>query len=185
MSDNKLEGGGLLDAIKNAAVNAADQVTQMFSLKPVAKYMSGARCVLKINDELIGFAFNVSWNIQTTVTEIRTIDDYLPYELAPKHVIVTGTIGALHIPGAGFLDDSDHPMQSNTVNFLRQKYISIEVRDSQSDALLFMTRKALIIGRAESISVEQLSQVTLQFRAIGWIDEQPVKGITNPELTQL
>lgn len=35
------------------------------STKPEAKYVTGARCVIKVNGRLVGFAFSVSWNVQT------------------------------------------------------------------------------------------------------------------------
>src|ERR1051326_8653734 len=81
------------------ASNLGENVSGIFSTKPTAKYASGARCILKINDKICGFAFGISWKITTSVIEITTIDDYLPYELAPQRVSVEGTISALHIPG--------------------------------------------------------------------------------------
>ena len=70
----------------------------IISTRTTAKYASGARTTLKINSKVCGFAFAVSWRINTMVTEINTIDDYLPYELAPQRVTVEGTLSALHIP---------------------------------------------------------------------------------------
>ena len=37
----------------------------IFSLRPMGKYMTGARCIIKINGKLAGFAFQISWNIKT------------------------------------------------------------------------------------------------------------------------
>src|ERR1035437_6121649 len=79
--------------------NLASNVAGIVSTRPNAKFMSGARCTLKINNKLVGFAFAISWNIHTTVTEVNTIDNYLPYELAPQRITVNGTISALHVPG--------------------------------------------------------------------------------------
>ena len=135
--DNK---NALLPTEEQLAANAASNIS-VISLKPNAKYASGARTTLKINNQIIGFAFSVSWNIRTTVSEIRTIDTYLPYELAPKHVTVDGTLGMFHIPGRGL---SSELIQADVLNFLQQKYISIEVRDSATDNLLFATTKAMV-----------------------------------------
>jgi len=167
---NKLKNNGLeLGAIgQQIGENLLSNVTGVVSVLPTAKYTSGARVKLSINGELVGFAFGVSWNVSTTVSEIRSIDDYLPQELAPKHVSVTGTLSMLHIPGEG---PSISAHQSNVLNFLHQKYITIEVRDSATDNLLFFTNKAMVISRAETIQAEQLGTIQLEWRAIGWKDE--------------
>jgi len=151
---NKLDEGATFGgAVDTVGRNLLGNVTGILSAVPIAKYASGARVKLKINNKLVGFAFNVSWNISTSVTEIRTIDNYVPHELAPKHVTVTGTLGEFHIPGEG---PSKSGHQSHILSFLQQKYITIEVRDSQSDNLLFFTNKAMIVSRAEDLRAEQI-----------------------------
>jgi hypothetical protein len=69
LTDNILEGnlGGII------------------SSRPTAKYMSGARCVLRINGRPVGFAFNVSWRIDTVFAEINAIDNPLPEEFVPGY----------------------------------------------------------------------------------------------------
>lgn len=151
------------------ANNVLSNISGIFSTKPTAKYASGARCILKINSKLVGFAFDISWRINTTVVEINTIDDFLPYELAPQRITVEGSLSALHIPGqsAGTL-----LWQPDILNFLFQQYITIEVRDSATDQLLFFTDKAMITSRAEDIRVDQLSSVQLSWKAVGFRDER-------------
>jgi hypothetical protein len=151
------------------ANNVASNISGILSTKPSAKYASGPRCALKINNQLVGFAFDFSFRMNTTVVEVNTIDDYLPYELAPQRITCEGTISALHIPGtsAGTL-----LWQPDILNFLFQQYISIEVRDSATDQLLFFTDKAMITSRAEDIKVDSLAQVQLSWRAIGFRDER-------------
>lgn len=169
MADNKIDnalpvpnGGDLLS-------NVASNGSSIFSIKPMAKYLSGARCVLRINGKIVGFAFGVSWKIETSVTEIRTVDDYLPYELAPKHISVDGTISGFRIPGSGPGSDL---IQTDILSFLHQRYIELEVRDSQTDNLIFLTKRALIVGRSENVKSNQLADMTLKFKAIGWSDER-------------
>lgn len=142
----------------------------IFSTRPVAKYASGARCKLKINGKLVGFAFNVTWRVNTIYTEVNTIDDPLTNELVPTRLSVDGTISAMHIPGQSATAEM---WQSDVLSFLFHQYIQIEVRDSQTDDLLFLTNKAVILTRQEDIRVDSLAQVTLQFKAIGWSDEKP------------
>lgn len=160
---------------QNVANNLAGNLAGVFSTRPNAKFMSGARCTLKMNGKLVGFAFGISWTINTTVTEINTIDDYLPYELAPQRITVEGTISALHIPG---VSPSTEQWQANVLSFLFGPYISIEVRDSGTNQLIFATDKAMIVSRTEDLKVDQLANVTLRWRAIGFIDE---KGPATPK----
>jgi hypothetical protein len=150
------------------------------STRPSAKYITGARIIIKVNGRLVGFAFNISWNINNTITKIQTIDDYNAWELAPKRVEVNGTIGCFHIPSQG---PGVNLMQADILSFLFQKYITIEARDSRTDQLLFLTNKAMITSRSQSVTAEQLSQITLNWEAIGYEDErkpEPPKGYDGP-----
>jgi hypothetical protein len=149
--------------------NINSQVSPIFSSRPMAKYSTGARTILRVNNQLVGFAFNISWRINTQYDEIFTIDDYMPHELAPNKITVEGTLGAFHIPGKGA---SAEMIQSNVLSFLTHRYVSIEVRDSQTNDLLFQTNKAMIISRAEDIKADDITRVTLQWKAIGWQDEK-------------
>jgi hypothetical protein len=125
--------------------------------------------MLKINSQLVGFAFGISWRINTSHVEVNTIDDYLPHELAPQRVTVEGTLSYLHIPGQSATTQFH---QADVLGFLFHKYITIEVRDSQTDQVLFMTSKAVVTSRSEELKVDQLANVTLNWKAIGWIDER-------------
>jgi len=149
--------------------NVASNVSGIFSTKSAARYASGARTTLKINGKVSGFAFGISWRINTAVTEINTIDDYFPAELAPQRISVEGTMSMLHIPGQSA---GTELWQPDALNFLFQQYITIEVRDSATDQLLFYTSKAMITSRAEDIRVDSLANVSLQWKAIGFQDER-------------
>lgn len=157
------------------ADNLASQAAGIFSTRPNARYVSGARTILKINNKICGFAFGVSWRINTSTVDITTIDDYFPHEIAPQRITVEGTISALHIPGQSA---GNELWQPDALNFLFQQYITIEVRDSATDQLLFYTNKAMITSRQEDIKVDSLANVQLSWRAIGFQDER------RPELAE-
>jgi len=148
---------------------ALGDLSGIISTRPVAKYMSGARCILKINSKLVGFAFGITWRINTSYTDINVIDDVLPTELAPQRITVDGTISALHIPGQSVTTELWQP---DVLSFLFNQYVTIEVRDSQTNNLLFYAGKAVITSRQEDIRVDQLANVNLSWRAIGWKDEK-------------
>lgn len=141
----------------------------IISTRAMAKYMSGARCILRVNSKIVGFAFGISWRIQTSFTEIDTIDNVLPDELAPRRIQVDGSISALHIPGRGI---GIQLWQPDVLSFLFHQYITIEVRDSQTNDLLFLAPKAVITTRQEEVKVDDLAQVSLSFQAIGFRDEK-------------
>lgn len=170
MSNNKLDSSG--SVLSTLAANAANNIEGIFSLKPTAKYLSGARCVLKANGKILGFAFAISWNIETAAQEIMTIDDYMPYELAPNTITVTGQISAFRVPGSG---PGQQLLQADILSFMHQRYIEIEVRDSATDNLIFLTKKALITSRSENIKQDALAEMTLNFKAIGFADERSPK----------
>lgn len=164
---NKLQGDGG-SVLQNVAQNALDQFNGILSTRRIAKYASGARTILRINGEIVGFAFSINWTIRTEGKEIRTVDDYLPTEIVPNTVSVSGSIGAFHIPGAS---PTKKQYMANLLSFPFHKYITIEVRDSQTDNLLFFTNRAQIVGRSEQLQAEQLGSMNLEFKAIGWLDE--------------
>jgi len=183
--NNRIDNGPLANAgnfAQNVVDNVASQGAGIISTLPTAKFASGARCVLKINGRLIGFAFGVSWRIQTMATEIMTIDDWLPAELVPTRVLVEGTLSCFHIPGQGA---SAEFIQANLGNFLFQKYIQIEVRDSQTDALLFFAPKVMVTSRAEDFHTDALASMNLTWKAIGWKDERNPALPTNADTTTI
>jgi hypothetical protein len=155
LADNLASGAGL---------------TNVFSSRPVAKFMTGARVVLRVNGRISASFSQVSWDIQTDGKEIQTIDDYLPHEIAPTRISVTGTLSGFRIPGQG---PTSELIQADIMSFLMQKYVAIEVRDSQTNELLFFTAKAQITGRSENHTSENLSNITLKWKAVGWKDERP------------
>lgn len=151
----------------------------IISTRPSAKYMSGARCILRINSKPVAFAFGIQWRIDTLFTELNVIDNPLPEELVPRAIKVSGNISALHIPGqsAGV-----QLWQADILSFLFHQYITIEVRDSTTNQLLFFAPKAVVTSRQEDIKVDELAQVSLSFMAIGFRDEKtpevPAKALS-------
>src|SRR5687768_17417188 len=73
----------------------------ILSTRLQAKYASGAQTIIRINDQIVGFAFGISWRIQTSYREVETIDNPIAEELIPRRIQVDGSISALHIPGLG------------------------------------------------------------------------------------
>lgn len=150
--------------------NVLSNFQGLFSIAPQGKYVSGARTIIKINGELAAFAFQVAWTIRTEQEEIWGIDDWTPYEIAPKRVTVEGTIGGFYIPFKG--SPTANWAMPNLLSFMFHKYITIEVKDSTTDAILFKTNRAVITSNTTSVNAENLANMTLTWKAIGWVDEQ-------------
>lgn len=159
-------------AIANPRKIIADAITSnsnnILSTRPQGRYMHGARCKIKINGRIAVFAFAVSWNIRTEQDEVWTIDEYTPYEYAPKRITVEGSIGSFRVPSKS---PSKEQQQSNILSFLFHKYITIEVRDWQTDELLFYAPKAVITTRSEDFRAGELATMQLNWKAIGFQDE--------------
>ena len=51
------------------------------TLKNTSRFVSGARCIVRLNGKVAVFAMKVSWNIQSEIVELRTIDNHLPTNL--------------------------------------------------------------------------------------------------------
>lgn len=153
---------GLQDAI---AANGGGLITT----RQNAKYLSGARTVVKVNDRIFGFCFAVSWNVETDYTEIRTIDNPMPYELGPKRVSVSGTLSSWVLPGQS---PQAEVMQSDMLSFIFNRYITIEVSDSSTGNIIFKTDRAMIVRSRGRSSPDSLSQMELEWRAIDWMNEQ-------------
>jgi len=160
--------------ISGDALDSALGPLQIF--RPVGKYMTGARAIIKVNSKLAGFAFNIAWNVSTSHQEIFEVDNYLPYELAPQVVTVTGTIGMFHIPGQG---PGAEGFQANVLSFLHHKYITIEVQDQTTGNVLLNISKAVITNKSQVLNAGEVSQIQLSFRAIGWSDDQPPQAVAN------
>lgn len=153
---------------QNLTADAKSTFANVFSAQSSGKFISGARCIIKINGKIAVFATRVSWRVSTEQDEIWTIDSTTPYELAPKRISVDGSIGGFHIPG---YTPSAQGIQSDILSFMFHKYISIEVRDRNSDTLMFRTNRAVVTGWSEEVNTDSLVQMTLTWKALGWINE--------------
>jgi hypothetical protein len=160
----------LAEGVGKQLLNSALGATS--PLNNLARYMTGARAIIKVNGKLFGFAFGVSYNIQTNAEENWTIDDYTPYELMPSKMVVNGTIGMFHIPGKG---PARELVQANLLSYLMHRYITIEISDQMTGQLIFRTDRAMITGKSQTMTAGEISTIQLTWKAIGWVDEMTPK----------
>lgn len=162
--------GGAVDAALEDAASIGGNLAN--AGKSTHKFMTGSRAVIKLNGKLAGFAHSVTFRVNTSQVDVLTIDDWTPYEIAPSRVSVEGTLGMFYVPGKGA---SSELLQSNVLSFLHHRYITIEIRDRKTDELIFTTNKAVITSRYQELKAGELSNVVLNFKALGWADEMVPK----------
>lgn len=160
------ENGGLLGALTSGLKDAVDSVIP--PLRGYGPYMTGSRAIVKINHKLYGFAFAVSYTINTTYEENWAIDSYVPVELMPTKISVSGTLGAFYVPGRS---PTKSLIQANLSSFPMHKYITIEISDQATGQIIFKTERAMITSKTQSLEAGTLSVTQLTWKAIGWRDE--------------
>lgn len=141
------------------------------------KFISGGRIVIKINGVIAPRLSSIGWKIATEQLSIREIDNYSVHELSPKDIEIAGTYSEFREP---FLGPTMVSHQATALSFMFHPYISIEVRDNLTGALLLFAGKAAITNRSETVNTESLVVTTIQWKAIAWKDEmEPVIPFEN------
>lgn len=148
--------------------NSLNNAAAVSPLNDFGRYMTGSRAIIKISDKLFGFAFRVSFSIETEQMEIWTIDDYTPYELAPNRVKVSGTLSMFHIPSKG---PTEQFVQANVLGHLFHKYITIRIEDQLTGNKIFETNRAQITSRNQTLTAGEISTIELSWKAVGWRDQ--------------
>ena len=140
---------------------------------------SGARAILTLNNKVLVYAMQVSYDITTNIEEIHAIDNPLPEELAPTQIKVRVTCGVLRVPRESA---SVLALQPTILNSLHQPYTTIEIRDRQTDDVILRVGRAMMTRRTGQIATRQLAQETWTFVGIGYRDErapQEAVGLKN------
>jgi hypothetical protein len=136
---------------------------------PSARFVSGGRVLVSINGIPAPRLSSISWKINTDQRPNREIDNHFPHEFVPNNIDVSGSYSEYREPFRG-ATNAFH--QASALSFMWHPYISIEVRDNLTDALLFYAGKAVIFDRSESVTTEGLVMTSVQWRAISWKDER-------------
>ena len=90
--------------------------------------------------------------------------------MAPRQISVSGTIGGFIIPGKS---PQAELLQTDLANFLMNKYITIEVRDSATDTIIFKTNRAMVTSSSGTTGAEKPAEMSLTWKAVGWQAETP------------
>ncbi len=138
---------------------------------------------ISFNGQPYAFGSVLDYNIDTQVSEIIGLDSVLPIELAPERLRVTMGLKIFRSidndPSAdGILFQKGLRSDLDQEDFLKQPYITIEVRDRQSDQTIMFIPRALVSSRTASVDSEGLMTENWNIIGIGF---SGVEGIaSNP-----
>jgi len=133
-------------------------------LPPVfPEYSTGARAKLLINGKTIGAALEVTYSINTTMTEVRTIDQFLPWEIVPGQMMIKASLKRIVDPRRTLGGDG---LFATMQSYLHQPYASLEIRDRLGN-LIFYAR-GMFTDFNGSIQAGQASVEGVSFVGYYW-----------------
>lgn len=114
----------------------------------------------------------MDYDISTTATEIRGIDNTLPLEIAPEMITVSMNLRVYRTPDNDPVIDKVAPLGSSAsahTEFVKTPYISVELRDKVTDKTVIFLPRAWVVRRSGSIEAESLLTETWSIKSIGYI----------------
>jgi len=151
-----------------AKQNLKASAASLISLNPQPRIMTGARAVLRINNNIVALCNNVQYEVSTDWQEIRGIDELIPNDLAPTSYSVKGSMSIYRVPNRSPVKDF---LQQDMFRGIIWPLTTIEIRDKRTDELIMLVKRAAITNRSESFTKNQLTSTNLSFVGIGFRDE--------------
>lgn len=133
------------------------------------KVFTGARAIIKLNGDLMVFATDVSYSIETEYKPLREIDNSLPAELTPGQIAIQVVASGLRIP---FGSPTMSRLAPTIMNAMTQPYCTIELRDRLTDATILYVAQAQMTRRGGRVSSRSMANETWTFVGIAWWDER-------------
>ena len=134
--------------------------------------LSGARTILKINDEVFAAGFVLDYSIDTDAQVIQGIDNVFPDEIAPQTIGVTMNLRVYRTPSNDPVTLGIAP-QSETIGvqqkYLTSPYIQIEIRDKQTEKVIFYIQRGWLTRRSGSMEAIGVLTENWTVRGIGFI----------------
>jgi hypothetical protein len=137
----------------------------------IPQVLAGYRTVLKINNDVVAAGFVLDYSIETGEVDIHGLDNIVPTELAPDMIRVTMDIKVYRTPDndpvgslIAPLGDSANPLDA----FTKTPYISVEIRDKQTDKTILFLPRAWLFRRSGSVDAENVLIETWNIKSIGF-----------------
>ncbi len=134
---------------------------------------SGAKCKISFNGTVVAAGFVADWTIETRATEIETIDQVVPAELAPDRVRVALNMRVYRTPDNDPILGDIAPGSASLgageqKAFTQSRYLYIEVKDN-NDKTIFHIPKAWILRRSSSLSMGEFLSENWSVLGIGYV----------------
>lgn len=145
------------------------------------KVLTGQRVAISINGDAYAFGSVLDYAIDTQVTEFSGIDSVMPTELAPDRLRVTMSLRIFRTidndPSAdGVLFQKGLSSEDQQSGFAMKEYLTIEVRDRQTDQTIMFIPRALVSSRSASIDAENIMTETWTIVGIGFKGTETPSG---------
>jgi hypothetical protein len=125
---------GDLDIAYQRTLQERDALTRGYKSPNFPQFVSGARAKLTVNGKTIGAALEVSYTISANMTELRTIDQFLPWEIVPGQVSIKANLRRIVDPNRSLAGDS---LFSTLQSYLHQPYAALEIRDKLGNLIFY------------------------------------------------
>lgn len=140
------------------------------------EFGTGARAKLLINGKTIGAALQVSYSVSANITEVRTIDQFLPWELVPGQMSIKASLRRIVNPNRTLGGDA---LFTTMQAYLHQPYASIEIRDRLGNLQFYA--KGMFTDMQCDIQSGQLSVEGVSFVGYYWRENVKQDFAPKPE----
>lgn len=127
------------------------------------EFSTGARAKLLINGKTIGAALQASYSVSASVTEVRTIDQFLPWEIVPGQVTIKANLRRIVNPNRTLGGDA---LFTTMQAYLHQPYASLEIRDRLGNLQFYA--KGMFTDLQCDIQAGQLTVEGVTFVGYSW-----------------
>jgi hypothetical protein len=132
----------------------------------------GAKCTFKINDDIVAAGFVAGYQIATSITEIETLDNVFPSELAPSRIRVTMDVKVYRHPdndpvASGFAPGYPSVGSVHQTQFLSSKYLTVTIKDSLDNNIIHLP-KAWLVSRSGSMGAQDFVTETWSITGMGY-----------------
>jgi hypothetical protein len=139
--------------------------------------LTGAKITVSISGNVIGAGHVLSYDLDTSASEIATIDNVFPAELAPNRVRVNMGLRLYRTKDNdpvvnGYASGSGSLGQAEQKAFTEAPYISIEVKDN-FDSTILSIPKAWLHRRSASVAIGDFLTENWTISGIGFYGPQP------------
>lgn len=140
------------------------------------QYSTGARARIKVNGNIIGAALDMSYSVSANITEVRTIDQFLPWELVPGQLTIKASLRRIVHPDRTLGGDA---LFSTIQAYLHQPYASLEVRDALGNVQFYA--KGMFTDIQSNIQAGQITVEGVSFIGYYWRENVAQEYTPEPE----